>query len=128
MKPRYVVIGLFFLFISLFIGLQLFTLWVPTFGAYILFYLVSLQRSPFKQFGRFGDFSYGLYIYAFPVQQSLAQLAGGNIQPMLNLALALPITLILAALSWHVVEKPALRLKHVPFKLSQSHMSSVKHT
>jgi peptidoglycan/LPS O-acetylase OafA/YrhL len=51
------------------------------------------------------DLSYGLYIYSFPLQQWLAE---GR---QLNLATSLALTLPFAALSWFLVEKPALRLK-----------------
>lgn len=60
-------------------------------------------------YNRVGDISYGLYIYAFPVQQSVAAL--GVTEPALNIALALPVTAALAALSWRLVERPALELK-----------------
>jgi peptidoglycan/LPS O-acetylase OafA/YrhL len=51
------------------------------------------------------DISYGLYIYAFPLQQILA--AAG----WLNVWTALAATLPFAIASWFLVEKPALRLK-----------------
>lgn len=51
------------------------------------------------------DLSYGLYIYSFPLQQMLAE--SGELNLMTSLAAALPC----AALSWFLVEKPALRLK-----------------
>ncbi|USQ96837.1 acyltransferase family protein [Caulobacter sp. RL271] len=51
------------------------------------------------------DLSYGLYIYSFPLQQWLAT------QHQLNLVTSLALTLPFAALSWFLVEKPALRLK-----------------
>lgn len=53
-----------------------------------------------------GDYSYGVYIYAFPIQQIVAQT--GITQPLANIACALPLTLVCAALSWHFVESPAL--------------------
>lgn len=55
------------------------------------------------------DYSYGIYIYAFPAQQ--AALALGAAAPLANLALGFALTLPAAALSWHFVEKPALALK-----------------
>ena len=61
-------------------------------------------------FNRIGDYSYGLYIYAFPVKQTVARLAPG-VEPYAMFALAFPVTLALAALSWHCVERPALALK-----------------
>lgn len=56
------------------------------------------------------DCSYGLYLYAFPVQQALIAKAGTwGFWP--TMALAFVITGILATLSWWLVEKPALRWK-----------------
>ena len=60
-----------------------------------------------------GDYSYGLYIYAWPSQQ-LAWLAVPDTLPMHNALLALSICLPLAILSWHLIEKPALKLKNRP--------------
>lgn len=56
-----------------------------------------------------GDYSYGVYIYAFPVQQSVAALLDPS--PWGMLIVSVPVTLGLAVLSWHVIEKPALALK-----------------
>lgn len=55
-----------------------------------------------------GDYSYGLYIYAFPVQQTLASLVPGIGVAGLFLASA-AITLALAVVSWRFVEAPMLR-------------------
>ena len=59
---------------------------------------------------RLPDYSYGIYIYAFPMQQ-LAIALGWAATPIANIALGLALTLPLAALSWHLVEHPALGLK-----------------
>ncbi len=56
------------------------------------------------------DLSYGTYIWAFPVQQTLAFL-GLTALPLAFGATATALTLILAGLSWKLVEQPALRLK-----------------
>ena len=59
-----------------------------------------------RRVGRFGDLSYGLYLYAFPVQQLvLAKLPGLHWPVLTCVALTVP----LAFLSWHLVERPALR-------------------
>lgn len=56
------------------------------------------------------DFSYGIYIYAFPIQQALVYFF-----PQINLPIYLFsasfLTIIMAALSWYAVEKPALTFK-----------------
>jgi peptidoglycan/LPS O-acetylase OafA/YrhL len=61
-------------------------------------------------FNRVGDYSYGVYVYAFPIQQILVERIP-LIEPLPLFALALPATLAVAVLSWHCVEKPALGLK-----------------
>jgi peptidoglycan/LPS O-acetylase OafA/YrhL len=65
---------------------------------------------------KYGDVSYGLYIYAFPVQQLLA-LFVNNIMPINMFIFSSLITLLLAFSSWRLIEKPALSLKG---KLSSS--------
>lgn len=61
-------------------------------------------------FNRVGDYSYGVYVYAFPIQQMLVERIP-LIEPLPLFALALPLTLVVAAFSWHCVEAPALGLK-----------------
>ncbi len=57
-----------------------------------------------------GDFSYGLYIYAFPVQQTLVMLwPAPPIVPYIAVVLAA--TLAFAVASWHWIERPALGWK-----------------
>jgi len=79
---------------------------------YMVIYF-AYSGPPFNRFGKYGDFSYGLYILAFPVQQTLLYYSGGRIGNATFLAAAFFITLALAVISWNVVEKPALRLKKV---------------
>ena len=59
------------------------------------------------------DYSYGIYIYAFPVQQTLVSFWPQMPLPAYLLS-TFVITVALAATSWHFVEKPALKLK--PFR------------
>jgi peptidoglycan/LPS O-acetylase OafA/YrhL len=60
---------------------------------------------------RFGDLSYGLYIYGWPVEQAVVWLLGGRALWWQVFAIALPVTAAIAFLSWHLIERPALRLK-----------------
>ena len=83
--------------------------------AYIVLYLSYGPRFRDVTEG-FGDISYGLYIYAFPVQQALGASFPG-LNGYVHAAIALAITAVLAKLSWELVEKHALRLKWVPSKL-----------
>lgn len=71
----------------------------------------TLSWPVLNQAGRWGDFSYGLYIYAFPVQQCVVMLWGPEHPLPALLLLSLLLSLGCAALSWHLIEKPALRYK-----------------
>lgn len=64
-----------------------------------------------KSAGKFGDISYGLYIYAFPVQQTVAWAFGRDFPFYQGMIIAGIFTVSLALLSWHLVERPALGLK-----------------
>jgi peptidoglycan/LPS O-acetylase OafA/YrhL len=56
------------------------------------------------------DYSYGIYIYAFPIQQLVSYYFDG-ISFISYLLLTICIIIIFAVLSWHLVEKPFLLLK-----------------
>ena len=58
------------------------------------------------------DYSYGIYIFAFPIQQSVVSLFDVNDPIKLFLA-SYPIILVFAAMSWHGVESKALGLKRL---------------
>lgn len=78
----------------------------------------SLRIPPFDQLHRFGDFSYGVYIWGFPVQQALIHFVGlDRIGPVGLAFWAFLICLPLAALSWHFVEKPSLARKDRPLRI-----------
>ena len=83
--------------------------------AYIVLYLAYGPRFRDVTEG-FGDISYGLYIYAFPVQQALGA-SFPSISPYLHAVVSLAITTVLAKLSWELIEKHALRMKWVPSQM-----------
>ena len=73
----------------------------------------GLARHPWLVRMHTRDYSYGIYIYAFPVQQTVASFWPQMPLPAYLLS-TFVITVALAAISWHFVEKPALKLK--PFR------------
>lgn len=76
----------------------------------ILSFCVS--ATPFLQaLGRFGDPSYGIYLYGFLVQQAVYAAAMPGMTPLMNTLTSIPVAVLLAYASWHLVEKRALRLK-----------------
>lgn len=64
-------------------------------------------------FNRFGDCSYGIYLWGYPVQQVFAALYP-TMPALANAALSLVVATAIASASWHGVEKPALAFKGVP--------------
>jgi len=56
------------------------------------------------------DYSYGIYLYSFPIQQTVVWLLPG-LQPWQHFALALLFIIPMSALSWHALEQPTLKLK-----------------
>lgn len=89
------------------IGLQL--LFVPLF-VYLLLAIAMHPRLLCRRCSPPGDYSYGLYIYAFPIQQVLLMVQP-LLAPLFVFAIALPLTLLVAIPSWHLLERPALALK-----------------
>ncbi len=79
---------------------------------YITIYIAYVPGGILRKYNKFGDYSYGMYIYAFPVQQSLAA-SNNNISVTKMVILSFIFTLTLAILSWHFIEKPMLAKKHV---------------
>lgn len=57
------------------------------------------------------DYSYGIFLYGYAIQQALMALSPHLHVWYLNLLFALPLAALMAAFSWHVVEKPALKLR-----------------
>ena len=81
----------------------------PLAGAYLLFWFAFTPAIRLHQAGRFGDFSYGTYLYAFPIEQLLVQHFAEPVRPTLLFLIATPLTLIAAAASWYGVERHFLQ-------------------
>jgi peptidoglycan/LPS O-acetylase OafA/YrhL len=79
--------------------------------AYATVYLGLLQPKRLKVVSS-GDYSYGLYLYGFPVQQAIIATFGSSLMHWyLNFPISLAITGLIAIASWHLVEKHAARLR-----------------
>ena len=74
---------------------------------YAVLWFAYVPQGKVLLYNRYGDYSYGIYLYAFPVQQLIVWFAPDlTVLPAIGIALAA--TLVLAFLSWHLVEKPTL--------------------
>lgn len=91
-----------------------FNIALPFAVPYLLFYFTLVPAPRWAERLQGTDLSYGIYLYAFPVQQSLVYWFNLD-DPWTLFALATPLTYALAFLSWHSVEKRALGLKSRQF-------------
>jgi peptidoglycan/LPS O-acetylase OafA/YrhL len=71
----------------------------------------SMDTPGIRSAGRFGDLSYGIYIYAYFVQQLSVRYWPANGSLPGTLVVSVVATAALAWCSWHAVEAPALALK-----------------
>lgn len=78
---------------------------------YIVFYMAFNNRVQLQGFGQYGDFSYGIYIYSFPIQQLFRQWLGHEAGFLGYTSMSFVAVLGAAVFSWHCVEKQFLRLK-----------------
>lgn len=70
-------------------------------------FLLGYARLPgIGTYNRLGDYSYGIYVWAFPIQQCVA--ATGIVSPTANILISMPFTFVCAILSWHFIEEPAM--------------------
>jgi peptidoglycan/LPS O-acetylase OafA/YrhL len=77
---------------------------LPILGSYLLFWFAFNPAIKLSKAAKYGDFSYGVYLYAFPIQQLLVSAIPG-LTPLTLFALATPLSVLFGALSWHLVEK-----------------------
>ncbi|MDB5459037.1 MAG: hypothetical protein JWO72_778, partial [Caulobacteraceae bacterium] len=86
-------------------GKYLITLPVAYFTTYL-----GLLNPPRDRWLLSGDYSYGLYVFGYPVQQAVANFPELRVW-WINLFIALPGAFVIAWLSWRLVEHPALGLR-----------------
>lgn len=83
---------------------------IPLPAAYLTVFL-GLTNPPKIPLLMAGDYSYGIYLYAGPLQQASIALFPEHREWWFNLVTTLPLICLFAAFSWHVVEKPILGRK-----------------
>lgn len=76
---------------------------------YILIYLAFGTKIKWSSFGEKAEISYGIYLCAFPIQQTITMLFGGSMSPWLNFLITLPLAVLCGLLLNSLVEKPIMR-------------------
>jgi peptidoglycan/LPS O-acetylase OafA/YrhL len=109
LSKRFFYAVLFFLLISA-IHTDLFFIVYNVTIFYVIFYIAYIPKGRIRKFNQYGDYSYGIYIYAWPLQQSVVALIPGISITLLFIYSAV-LTLIFSYYSWHLIEKKALKYK-----------------
>lgn len=84
---------------------------VALFGGYLMFYFCSRPSRMINALPPFSDISYGLYLYAWPVESFLIWYLHRS--PLFTFFVATAVCVVLSWLSWHLVEQPMLQFKSV---------------
>ncbi len=85
---------------------------LPVGFAYGMLWFCLTPSIKLHGWGRYGDFSYGTYLYAFPIQQLLVWWSGNSMHPLVHCAIAIPLSVAAGVMSWHLVEKHCLARAH----------------
>src|SRR5205085_9121181 len=89
--------------LALSIPARLFLVAFPLFGSYLVIWLAVNRRLPLVQAARFGDLSYGLYIYGWPIEQCVVYFSGGTAPWWEAFGVSLALAVPTAFLSWHPI-------------------------
>ena len=79
---------------------------------YVMIY-IGMTKFPRIKLLQSGDYSYGVYLYGYPIQQTIVFLLPDGQEWWTVFVLASILSLMVAAISWWCIEKPALRLKNL---------------
>lgn len=94
------------------------------FGSYVVFWFaLAVSSRRLSQIGAHTDLSYGVYLYAWPIQKLLLW-NDPLMSPWLVTGITIPLSMMCAFASWHAVEKPFLRLKRIGFAANRGPRTS----
>jgi peptidoglycan/LPS O-acetylase OafA/YrhL len=85
---------------------------VAPFCVTLIVYWASIRVPQLWSARRLGDFSYGLYLYHFPIAQVMIALGAFAVAPFTGLFAVCMLALLASIISWHLIEKRALQLAH----------------
>lgn len=81
--------------------------------AYVVLWIAGSAPHWYRALGWKADYSYGIYIYAFPVQQLLADVGLHLVGHWVFVVVTLAVVIALAMVSWHMIERPMMNLKNL---------------
>ncbi|AWB56320.1 acyltransferase [Colwellia sp. Arc7-D] len=107
---KWVLVLISVLLIALFISKAMFFVAYILTMPYIVLCAAYLPTGIILNYNKLGDFSYGTYIYAWPIQQTLTTIIN-PISPYEMIFWCIPTTIFLAILSWYGIENPTMKFK-----------------
>jgi peptidoglycan/LPS O-acetylase OafA/YrhL len=93
--------------------------------AYLIFWFAYIPSGLIRIFNQAGDYSYGIYIYAFVLQQCVMA-SVSNLSAIQLFGWSSLLTFIFAFFSWHFIEKRALFYKGHCVEFSRNILLSLK--
>lgn len=111
MRRRWLVLAVVVLAVSL--------MWLDDYralgaGAFAYLCLCAVVATPWLRHRPRADLSYGMYVYHWPIETLLIAAGAVALTQVGYTVLALALSAIVALVSWHLVERPALSLKSMP--------------
>jgi peptidoglycan/LPS O-acetylase OafA/YrhL len=79
---------------------------------FFVYTIIFLGRKTYIPVAFKSDLSYGIYIYGSPVQRTVSWLTKSSLSLWQFNCIVVPVTVLMGFLSWHLVEKKALRFKN----------------
>ena len=75
------------------------------FFPYIMMALWFGAKQCSSKIGKLGNYSYGIYLWGCPVQQTIVQCMGGQMNPYVNFLIAIPIAILFGMITYEISEK-----------------------
>lgn len=83
---------------------------ILTYGLYVLFPYILLvfwyNCRPVTRISVLGNYSYGMYLWAYPIQQTFILASGNKMSPISNIILSLLMAIIMGMVTFYAIEKP----------------------
>lgn len=78
---------------------------------YIMFTFGFGCRQIWPNFTKRGEFSYGIYLWGWPIQQRLCVLFQFTLSPFMNFLIATPLAILMGVISYYCIERYCIKLK-----------------
>lgn len=105
-KTAFLLIIIFIIINSISFNILSYYIFIP----YITMFIAFSIPNKLSYLQKFGDPSYGMYIYSFPIQQTFINFFPG-IQPLSLSLLTFTVSIIIGFISWYIIESPMLKIK-----------------